>query len=90
MQEGQPTQAESRSGQQDNVPSVERYAPSEQHKEATFFGVDIDSLSVEGILESMESQFDPEVVALAKQYLAQAEAELAERAKNRARRRRSR
>ena len=59
---------------------------------AKLFSVDIESLfeslSLENILASLEGQFDPEVVELAKEYLAKAEAQLA--AERTARRRRTR
>jgi hypothetical protein len=64
----------------------------EAPRPARLFGLDLDSLleslSLENILASLEGQFDPEVVELAKEYLAKAEAQLA--AERTARRRRSR
>jgi hypothetical protein len=62
---------------------------------AKFFGPDterlFESLSLENILASLEGQFDPEVVELAKEYLAKAEAQLAaERTAKKRKSRRSR
>ena len=62
---------------------------------AKLFGLDTQSLfeglSWENILASLEGQFDPEVVALAKEYLAKAELELAiERAAKKRKSRKSR
>lgn len=53
-------------------------APSEHEEATSLLGVRIDMLSLEGLLASLEGRFDPEVVALAKEYLAKAEVELAE------------
>jgi hypothetical protein len=68
---------------------------SDTPQPAKLFSVDIESLfetlSWGNILASLEGQFDPEVVELAKEYLAKAELELvAERTAKKRRSRKSR
>ena len=78
MQEPQWIEAAFAAAHPAGEPCIEQSAPPGERKGTWLLGVDIESLSLENILASLEGRFDPEVVALAKEYLAKAEVELAE------------
>jgi hypothetical protein len=70
-------QAASRGARTANEPSVQQPEPGGQEETVSLFGVEIRFPSIHEILLELEGQFDPEVVELAKEYLAKAKAQLA-------------
>jgi hypothetical protein len=60
-----------------NEPSIQQPEPGGQEETVSLFGVEIRFPSIHEILSELEGQFAPEVVELAKEYLAKAEAQLA-------------
>jgi hypothetical protein len=70
-------QAASRGAHTADEPSIQRPGPYGQRETVSLFGVKIRFPSIDEILSELEGQFAPEVVELAKEYLAKAEAQLA-------------
>jgi hypothetical protein len=81
-------QAAARGARTANEPSIQQAEPGGQEETVSLFGVEIRFPSIHEILSEIEGRFDPEVVELAKEYLAKAEAQRT--AERTARRRRSR